>query len=361
MYNEIEVINLVKELICFRSTAGRIVELNKCATFIEHFFAGTNLEVKRYEHNNVPSLVITKNTQTPKIFLAGHLDVVEGNDDQFKPFVDETRLYGRGALDMKSGLGVLMYVTKELAETNDNFGLIITGDEEMGGMNGTKFLLEQGYRSEVVVLPDGGMNPQTIISKEKGFLRIKLSSVGTPAHGSRPWLGKNAFDSLLEAIDNIKKFFTPLPEHPEGNWVHTLNIGKISGGSTFNQVASEASAELDVRYTEEITLTELYKKISFAAGEEVNVELVLSGAMTQLDTNNPLVQNYISSLKESGLNAKFSSTHGSSDARHYAEYNIPVIMSQPEGGNHHAVGEWVDIASLETYYNLIKNYIKKTV
>ena len=361
MYNEIEVVNLIKDLISFRSTADRVVELNKCATFIEHFFAGTNLEINRYEHNNVPSVVITKNSRTPKIFLAGHFDVVEGNDNQFKPFVDEARLYGRGSLDMKSGLGVLMFIMKELAETKDDIGLMITGDEEVGGMNGTKFLLEQGYRSQVVVLPDGGMNPQTIISKEKGFLRIKLNSVGIPAHSSRPWLGKNAFDSLLEAINNIKKIFTPLSEHPEGNWVHTFNIGKISGGATFNQVAAEASAELDIRYTEEITLPELYKKISLAAGEEVNAELVLSGAMTRLDRDNQLVKNYVSSLNDLGMEAIFSATHGSSDARHFAEYNIPVIMSQPQGGNHHAVGEWVEISSLQTYYDLIKSYIKKAI
>ena len=190
MYNEIEVVNLIKDLISFRSTADRVVELNKCATFTEHFFAGTNLEINRYEHNNVPSVVITKNSRTPKIFLAGHFDVVEGNDNQFKPFVDEARLYGRGSLDMKSGLGVLMFIMKELAETNDDVGLMITGDEEIGGMNGTKFLLEQGYRSQVVVLPDGGMNPQTIISKEKGFYASSSALSGCRRIVLGPGLGR---------------------------------------------------------------------------------------------------------------------------------------------------------------------------
>jgi succinyl-diaminopimelate desuccinylase len=359
MYNEAEVVRLLKDLISFRTTRDSAAELVKCVNYIEDYFSGLNLDIKLYEKNNVLSIVITKHSKTPKIFLAGHFDVVEGDDEQFKPVDDGRKIYGRGALDMKSGLAILMYIMKELAKTNDGIGLMITGDEEVGGMDGTKYLLEQGYRSEVVLLPDGGLNPQTIIVKEKGFLRIKLSSLGMPAHSSRPWLGKNAFDSLLGAIENIKKIFIPLSEHPEGNWVHTLNIGKISGGVTFNQVAAEAFAELDIRYTEEDTLAELYKKIVLASGEEVGVELVLSGVMTFLDTTLPLVKNYILSLKDIGLNAVFSSTHGSSDARYFAEYNIPVIMSQPEGGLHHARGEWVSIASLETYYDLILNYLKK--
>lgn len=359
MFNQNQTIYLVEELVSFHSTAQKIDELHKCAAFIERFFSDSGLTIKMYMEEDVPSLVITKGTKTPKIFLCGHFDVVDGDGDQFKPYRDKDRIYGRGSFDMKGAVAVLMSIMKDVSNTNHDVGLMLTGDEEIGGFNGVKFLLTQGYRSDVVILPDGGSKPENIINKEKGFLRIRLSSLGAAAHSSRPWLGKNAFDSLLSALQNIKNLFTPLSEHPKDNWIHTLNIGRIGGGTGYSQLAPTALAELDIRYIENVNAQEFVKEIAAQAGEEVKVELVLQGNMTHLDTQHELVKRYIETIQEIGLEPSFSFAHGSSDSRHFNEYNIPVIMSQPEGGNHHGRDEWVSVSSLEKYYYLIKHYLEK--
>jgi succinyl-diaminopimelate desuccinylase len=139
---------------------------------------------------------------------------------------------------------------KDLADTNDDIGLLLTGDEESGGFDGVKFLLDQGYKSEVVIIPDGGQDINKIVVKEKGIIWLKLIAHGSSAHGSMPWNGQNAILILSDFLQNIHNLFVPHDQHPDDHWVATFNLGKIEGGSVANQVPAVASAWCDIRYTE---------------------------------------------------------------------------------------------------------------
>jgi succinyl-diaminopimelate desuccinylase len=62
-------------------------------------------------------------------------------------------------------------------------------------------------------------------------------------------------------------------------------------------------------------------------------------------------------LKSHGRQAEFVLDHGSSDGRFFAEHGIPVIISQPDGANLHAPGEWVDTQAIVLYYKVLKSYV----
>lgn len=359
MPNLEELIHLTEELIRIRSTHDRPENIRACVDFVERFFDGTRLSVQRFERNGIPSIIITRETKTPKVFLCGHLDVVEGDDDQFEPRRDGDRLYGRGALDMKSGDAVMMTLMRDLAMTKHDVGLMLTGDEEVGGFNGTGFLVAQGFSCEVAIIPDGGTAVHRIVQKEKGIVRVALRAEGKTSHASAPWNGKNAIALLAEAIGRLEHVFLPLHEHPEDHWTTTCSVGRIEGGQVVNQVPSSAVAFCDIRHTEEERPEDILTRLAKEMPAGVTVEHQLTAPMVNVDLTHPLVAAFQTVLTKHGLTPEIGFDHGSSDGRFFAEKNIPVIISQPDGANLHAKDEWVDMKSIGLYYEVLREFVER--
>ncbi len=355
-----DIIQTTRELVAFRSMHDNPEGLKKCAEYIADFFDGTNLSVDMLESNGVPSVVVTKNNKTPKVFLAGHFDVVGAPDEDFDVEEKKGKLFGRGVFDMKGGAAVFMHVLKELADTDHDVGLMLVGDEEIGGPDGTEYVLKQGYLSDVVLMPDGGMNVHTMVAKEKGLFRIFIKAHGKTAHGSRPWEGRDANMMIARAMCTVQDMFLPLSEHPEDHWVTTCNFGYMEGGHILNQVSDHAEAHMDVRIAETDDPDELYKKVCAALGEHITVELHALFPPVVVPTDSSYVQTYRDVLKEkTGKELEFLSTHGSSDTRFFDQKGSLVIMTQPDGGNHHSPGEWVSVQGLEDYYHIVRGFVER--
>lgn len=354
-----DLLKTTQSLIRFRSTESRPDQINACADFIADFFAETDLVVERFTFNGVPSVVVTKGTKTPTIFLNGHFDVVEGEDEQFDPCVKDGVLFGRGSLDMKSGDAVMMHLMRDLADTAHHVGLMLTGDEEVGGFNGTAKLLEAGYACDVVLIPDGGEAVHQVISKGKGVLRVSLSAEGKNAHGSMPWEGENAIERIAHAVEVVCATFPSLASHPADHWVTTCTVGKISGGVVVNQVPNKAVAECDIRYTEEDPPEAIMERIRSVLPEGVVAHQTIVAPNLVVPMEHPLVRTFADALRAEGRDMHATLDHGASDGRFFATKHIPVIMSQPDGGNLHAPGEWVNIDSMELYYRVLSRFIQE--
>lgn len=79
------------------------------------------------------------------LYLHGHYDVVPGfNRAQFDPRIEDGRLVGRGASDMKGGLAAIVHAARPAAEAGTRIGLIIVPDEETGGRLGAERLAQLG-------------------------------------------------------------------------------------------------------------------------------------------------------------------------------------------------------------------------
>jgi acetylornithine deacetylase/succinyl-diaminopimelate desuccinylase-like protein len=51
--------------------------------------------------------------------------------------------------------------------------------------------------------------------------------------------------------------------------------------------------------------------------------------------------------------------HGTSDGRFFAPHGIPILTMPPIGGGQHGSDEWVDLADLERYYGLMKQFVQE--
>ncbi len=351
---------LTMALVRFKTVAGNIGEKKRCLDFVEKYFRGTGLVVKRYKCNNSESLMIlTKATKKPMIMMNCHLDVVPGDESQFKPvLIDGSRLYGRGTADMKSQAAVMMSVMRDFAPLKDklSLGLMITTDEETGGENGAQYLLSrENYSAEVVIAPDC-VSDFDIIIKEKGIINLRLAAQGRPVHGSRPWEGENALETLIDMYDKIRKMFPEPPPHDR--WRPTVTLGKMSGGTAVNTVAGSGEMFINIRLTEKESFEKIMKRIK-SLNPKVRLEIIHRATPLIVSEKNPYVQS-LKKIIEKRLKRKSSMTydHGGSDARFFADKNIPVLIFGPKGGGYHGEDEYVDLNSLERMKEIIIEFIE---
>jgi succinyl-diaminopimelate desuccinylase len=150
------------------------------------------------------------------------------------------------------------------------------------------------------------------------------------------------------------------PATPENNyWVNTVTVSQIFGGSSMNMVPPSATATCDIRFTEDTTPEKIIADIRHVVPENISVKEKAVGPMVVLDIDHALVKPFVRAIESHHRQPEFVVAHGSSDARFFTPYHIPVIMSQPVGGGHHGSGEWVEIASIEDYYNILRTYIER--
>lgn len=350
-----DLLELTKELIRFKSMLSRPDEISRCVDFIERFLKDIGAACKRIECDGVPSIAALPGPDFAPVLLMSHIDVVDAPDELFEPVEKGGKLYGRGSFDDKYAAALSMILFREHllkarkeGRTQEDLplGILITGDEEAGGFKGAKEALKT-IRTDFCIALDGG-NVRKIVTKEKGVLRLKLISRGKAAHGSRPWLGENAIEKLIEDYQGIKVFFSEqTPEH----WHKTINFGIVHAGKSPNQVPDLAEAVLDVRYTEKDDVDALVRKMKERIKGELLVEmkepLFLGGESA-----------YLNLLLDIARDTTLGFEHGASDARFLREHGMPGIVWGADGDlSAHAYDEHLNLDSFYELYRILDVFV----
>jgi succinyl-diaminopimelate desuccinylase len=353
-----QIINLTQELIKVQSTANKPKKLQRVLEIAQSKVKKYN--VKKFSKDGIPSLLIYNTNTLPKNFkviLNGHLDVVEGKNEQFKPVVNQERIYGRGADDMKAATAVLILLFNEIAnKVSYPFALQLTTDEEIGGHKGTLHQAQQGITADFFIT--GETTWFNIKTQAKGVLWLQLQAEGKTAHGAYPWKGENAIWNLHQALQAIYKEFTPPKKEI---WQTTVNLATIGTKNvTNNKVPEDASANLDIRYipTDAITIED---KIKHLATKNITVNTVVKEPYHYTNPKNKYVQILQRIIKEQkgSENGELSKSHGASDARHYSALGTSAVEFGPIGNGLHSDSEWININSLKDYYNILQQFLLK--
>jgi succinyl-diaminopimelate desuccinylase len=360
-----KILPLTKSLISIPSTRDNKKALNDVLDLA--IKEVKDFTIERFEKDGYPSALVYSQKTRPKkfkIILNAHLDVVSGRQEQYKPYEKDGKLFGRGAVDMKGAAAVEILVFKEVAKkVSYPLALQLVTDEEIGGFCGTKYQIEKGVRADFVIAgepTDFGIN-----NKAKGIIWLKIKTKGKSAHGAYPWLGDNALWRAKKILDKIEKQY-PVPKKEA--WQTTFNLAKIeTGNQTFNKVPDEATIFFDIRYIPEEfagkkfekgkeILTKKLKKIIGNLGE---MEIILFEPPQFTDDKNF----YVLKLKEVAKkvlnkNPKVIVKHGGSDIRHFNQVGCQGVTFGPIGGDLHGDNEWVDIKSLEKYFEILLGFLK---
>lgn len=364
-------LEILEKLIEFRTTStAPKTEFDSCWNYInEHMAKLEDWEYRQYESNGHICRVychkkyIKENLKNFDIYLYGNIDVVEGSDDLFKAKIQKDILIGRGVCDMKFGVAVAIETLSTLPKEylNKKIALIITSDEELGGVDGAKYLVDkQKYRGKVIIGPNGMLNKEKFYFEisNKGTIHTKYITKGKSSHGSRPWLGINAIEKLINFYTELKT------EFDRGNaeiWDSTINLGTLNGGFATNAVPDQAIMQIDFRYIDQNQADWYYKKEKeLMSKHKISKKLIVDAINIKTDLESKEFKLFESIVKQfiKPEYIDYYKSYGSHDVREFFKVGMLPIIFTPRGGGNHTEMEWIKISDLEKLVQINKKFIE---
>jgi acetylornithine deacetylase/succinyl-diaminopimelate desuccinylase-like protein len=355
---------------------------------IERVLKDAHIECARYENApGRPNLVarVKGRGAAPPLLLQGHVDVVTTVNQQWshKPFggdIVDGYLWGRGALDMKSGVAMMVDAALRAQAGGGPPGdlvLAALADEEAGGIVGAKWLVDAhpelftGIRHAIgesggVALHLGGRRFYPIMVSEKRGCQMALTLRGPGGHGSVPARGgamarlgellirldgsrlpvhittpvrlqleaiKDALDEPLKSrigalLDPTKTDaalgeLAPLSRGLDASLHNTVNATIVNGGLKINVIPSEVRVLLDGRLLPGFGPQDMVRELRAVVGPEPEIEVTLAGpAQPEVDLSQ--FNLFASVLKDAdpGCVPVPSLVTGGTDARHFARLGI---------------------------------------
>ena len=318
-----------------------------------------------------PSVVgVKRGTGTGRsIMLNAHLDTVgvaTYAGDPFSGDLRDGRVYGRGAVDTKSGLAAILVAAARASAHGLAGDVIVTlvADEEFGSI-GTEEVLRSFRADAALVVEPSSLE---LTTAHRGFAWFELELTGLAAHGSQPELGIDAIwhaGLALRALDGLRQRLNAAPAHATlGHGA--VRVSKIAGGDDAATVAARCvltmerrmlpgqspdsvEAELRALFTElaieepqfQFTLTRLVARAAFEAEPHWPILRALSGNAERV-LGHPVATRGEPFWTDAGL---------------LLESGIPCVVFGADGEGLHADTEWADAQSVRALTDILTGTI----
>lgn len=344
---------------------------------------GAGFTCTRVDRNGTPNLFARWGDKAhAKTFgFNGHTDVVPLGDEAawtMKPFGAEVKdgfMYGRGAVDMKSGVAAFTAAAIDhVRETPPDGSIIltITGDEEGDATDGTTALLDwmdaEGEKMSVCLVgePTSPENLGDMIKiGRRGSMTAWFTITGVQGHSAYPHRAKNPLPALARLMDRLaSRELDTGTDHFDASTLAIVTMD--TGNSATNVIPAETKGTVNIRFNDAHTgadlsawLNEEADAVAEAFGVTVDTKIKISGEsfLTPPGDLSELVANAVEG--ETGIRPEFSTTGGTSDAR-FVKNHCPVVEFGLVGKSMHQVDERVEIAQIPQlkaiYARILRDY-----
>ena len=318
-----------------------------------------------------PSVVgLKRGTGTGRsLMLNGHLDTVgvaTYAGDPFSGDLRDGRVYGRGAIDTKSGLAAILVAAARASAHALAGDLIVTlvADEEFGSI-GTEEVLRSFRADAALVIEPSSLE---LTTAHRGFAWFELELTGLAAHGSQPELGVDAIwhaGLVLRALDGLRQQLNEAPAHATlGHGA--VRVSQIAGGDDAATVAARCVLTLERRMlpgqSPESVEAELRALFADLARTEPQFQFTLTRLVARAafaaESHWPIVR-ALSGNAERVL-GRPAATRGEpfwTDAGLILEAGIPCVVFGADGEGLHADTEWADAQSVRDLADILEGTI----
>jgi acetylornithine deacetylase len=314
----------------------------RIALFVADWCAARGFEVEIVDEER--SSVIARRRGSGggrSLLLNGHLDTVgvAGMEAPFEPRVEDGRLYGRGAYDMKGALAALMLAVAEAPELRGDIVLTAVADEELAS-EGTEAVLQRVTADAALVAEPTALR---VAVAHRGFVGFEIETTGVAAHGSRPDLGVDAIAKMgpvLVELEQLERRLQRGLRHPLAG-TGSVHASLIEGGQELSSFPARCVLVGERRTIPGETVDKVEQELRGLAGE-AKFRVIAAREPYEAPVEHPLVELVVrASGGQQPVGAPFWT-----DAALIAAAGIPTILYGPAGEGAHAVEEWVDLASL---------------
>ena len=361
-----EIIQLFKYMLSKKSVTpddGGLLDF--IADYLEGF------EAVRVDKNGVKNLFLYKKFgEGDHLCFAGHVDVVppgEGwESDPFEPVEKDGFIYARGAQDMKSGVAAFTQAVKEAKNFNGTLSVLLTSDEEGEGIYGTRVMLE--YLKDAGLLPDYAVVAEPTCEEifgdaikvgRRGSINGYLTIKGKQGHAAYPQKAVNPVHQIAPLLDKFAG--VDLDEGDEYFAPSKMVITDIRGGMEVTNVTpNELKIMFNVRNN---TKTDQEKIKNFLAdilkGLDYELKLTQGSYPFVTSTDTKVVKNITKAIKDvTGVDTKYSTAGGTSDARFMAPMGIKVIELGVKNDTIHSVNERTTANEVKSLFQIFKRLIE---
>lgn len=297
---------------------------------------------------------------SPVLVVSAHLDTVFPEGDDVKVTQRDGRYYGRGLVDDSLGLTTLLATLRAMQAANlrtvgDVVFVATVGEEGLGDLRGVKALFKGRKDIDGFISVDGvgdAKGKYDITGHGTGSHRWQVDFKGPGGHSFGAFGAPSAIHAMGRAIAHISDVRTP----PEPRT--TFTVGVVSGGTSVNTIAAEASMLVDIRSNGGAELLAAEKQVMAAidrgVAEEnarwnatgIRAEPKLVGdrpAGMQMLQTTPVLQAALQAHRALGLAEPAIGT-SSTDS------NVPISLGIPSatlngggiGGGAHSPSEWYE-------------------
>jgi acetylornithine deacetylase len=294
------------------------------------------------------------------LMLSGHLDVVGVEGMVHEPFagtISAGRLHGRGATDMKGGIGAMCAAAWRAAHEGLTGEIIIaaTADEEFESI-GTRAMLERGVRADAAIV--GEPTCLDIMPAHRGFVWVEVVVSGRAAHGSRWDIGVDAIRHaglLLAELDRVDAEDLPRREHPllgRGS----LHASEIEGGIGMSTYPDRCVVRLERRTLPGETGAEVVAEVERAcdavrarrASFDASVRLLMAQGPSDVRENAMIVRELGGALRDCSEEVRVSGMSAWTDAALLNAAGIPAVCFGPgDISLAHAAAEYIPLHEID--------------
>ncbi len=336
-----------------------------CQVLIAERLARMGFRIEPMPFGEVHNLWARRGEQGPLLCLAGHTDVVPPGPreawrhDPFDPVIEDGRLYGRGAADMKGSLAAMVTACERfLARHPDHRGslaFLLTSDEEGPAVDGTarvvRALQARGERIDWALVgePTAERSAGDVIKNgRRGSLSGRLRVIGRQGHVAYP-----------DKADNpIHRFAPALAELVAAEWDRgnehfpptTFQVSNIQAGTgAGNVIPGELEAWFNFRYSTETSAEALRARV-----EEILRRHAVPHELAWEHSGEPfltpageLVEAVRAAVRRvAGIEPRLSTSGGTSDGRFIAPTGAQVVELGPCNATIHQADEHVAVEEL---------------
>jgi acetylornithine deacetylase/succinyl-diaminopimelate desuccinylase-like protein len=317
------------------------------AEFVRQQFAALNLQ--DVEIDRLGNVYARRpGGDAPPLLITAHTDTVFPLDTPLTLTRTPDRISGPGIGDNSLGVAGLIGLLWALdGETlpGDLWLAANVGEEGLGDLRGMRGVMERlGPRMRATIVIEG-MSLGHVYHSAIGVRRYRFTA---RAEGGHSWLhfGRpSAIHALMRLGAQIAEI--QVPAAPKT----TFNIGTLSGGTSINTIAREASMDVDLRSESPAQLSGLAGQVEalakkVEAGVTIETAVIGERPAGSIPREHPLAQLARRVLTDEGLASSFET--GSTDANIPLSRGWPcVVVGLTRGANAHRPDEYIETAPVE--------------
>ncbi len=306
--------------------------------------------------------------------LDGHRATVPPGDPErggLLPRIEDGRLHGRGAFDMKAGLAAMMVAADRARRvgTRGDVVLALVADEEFGS-RGTeealRALAADGRRIDGAVISEPSQSEAIVAHRGFGWYGIRLR--GRAAHGSMPEQGVDAIAHaglVLRELDALAGRLAAGPRHLLLG-TGAVRVSRIHGGSDAATVADSCVLTIERRFLPGQSTADVEAELRAALDAvaartpdmDVELEVLVARAAFEADVDGPLAPAVLDSgARVAGSPVPHRGEPFWTDAGLVHEAGIPCILLGVTGGGAHADEEWAEVDSIRRLADVLEGAI----